>query len=336
MNNSLFFKFFGFCFLLKVTQKKKKMRNYTETTDFILLGLSDDPQLQVVIFVFLLITYMLSITGNLTIIILTLLDVHLQTPMYFFLRSFSILEVSFTTVTIPRFLATIISGDKTISYNDCMAQLFFFILLGVTEFYLLAAMSYDRYIAICKPLHYMTIMNHRVCTLLVLASWLASFLNTFPLLMFSLQLDYCKSNAIDHYTCDFSPLLQLSCSDTKFLEIMVFSCAVFTLMFTLALIILSYTYIIRTILRIPSTTQRTKAFSTCSSHMIVISISYGSCIFMYVNPSAKDRVSLSKGVAVLNTSVAPMLNPFIYTLRNQQVKRAFMDMARKTMFFSRK
>ena len=217
-----------------------------------------------------------------------------------------------------------------------MAQLFFFILLGVTEFYLLAAMSYDRYIAICKPLHYMTIMNHRVCTLLVLVSWLASFLITFPLLMFSLQLDYCKSNAIDHYTCDFSPLLQLSCSDTKFLEIMVFSCAVFTLMFTLALIILSYTYIIRTILRIPSTTQRTKAFSTCSSHMIVISISYGSCIFMYMNPSAKDRVSLSKGVAVLNTSVAPMLNPFIYTLRNQQVKRAFMDMARKKVLFSRK
>ena len=132
------------------------------------------------------------------------------------------------------------------------------------------------------------------------------------------------------------PLSHISCSDTKFLEIMVFSCAAFTLMFTLALIILSYTYIIRTILRIPSTTQRTKAFSTCSSHMIVISISYGSCIFMYVNPSAKDRVSLSKGVAVLNTSVAPMLNPFIYTLRNQQVKRAFMDMARKNVLFSRK
>ena len=130
MYNSLFFKFFGFGFLLKVTQKKKKMKNYTEITDFILLGLSDDPQLQVVIFVFLLITYMLSITGNLTIIILTLLDVHLQIPMYFFLRSFSILEVSFTTVTIPRFLATIITGDKTISYNDCMAQLFFFHSLG--------------------------------------------------------------------------------------------------------------------------------------------------------------------------------------------------------------
>lgn len=209
---------------------------------------------------------------------------------------------------------------------------FFFILLGVTEFYLLAAMSYDRYIAICKPLHYRTIMNRRVCTLLVFSSWLLSFLIIFPALLLLLNLDYCRSNIIDHFTCDYFPLLQLSCSDTKFLEIMGFSCAVFTLMFTLALIVVSYMYIIRTILRIPSSSQRTKAFSTCSSHMIVISISYGSCIFMYIKFSAKDRMSLSKGVAVLNTSVAPMLNPFIYSLRNQQVKRAFVDMARKTVF----
>ena len=181
------------------------MRNYTEITEFILLGLSDDPQLQVVSFIFLLITYMLSITGNLTIITLTLLDAHLQTPMYFFLRNFSLLEISFTTVTIPKFLATIITGDKTISFNNCMTQLFFFIFLGVTEFYLLATMSYYHYIAIWKLLHYMTIMNHRVCTLLVLTSWLASFFITFPLLIFSLQLNYCKSNAIEHYACNFSP-----------------------------------------------------------------------------------------------------------------------------------
>ncbi|XP_048072642.1 olfactory receptor 6C1-like [Ursus arctos] len=312
------------------------MRNHTEVTEFILLGLSDDPQLQGVIFVFLFITYMLSITGNLTIITLTLLDPHLQTPMYFFLRNFSLLEVSFTTVSIPKFLGTLITGDKTISFNNCMAQFFFFILLGVAEFYLLAAMSYDRYIAICKPLHYMTIMNPRVCIPLVFSSWLISFLIVFPVLMLLLKLNYCKSNIIDHFTCDYFPLLQLSCSDTKFLEIMGFSWSLFTLMFTLVIIILSYVYIIRTIVRLPSASQRTKAFSTCSSHMIVISISYGSCIFMYINPAAKDRVSLSKGVAVLNTSVAPMLNPFIYSLRNQQVKRAFMDRARKIVCFSSK
>ncbi|XP_004716990.1 olfactory receptor 6C1-like [Echinops telfairi] len=309
------------------------MKNYTEVTEFILSGLSDDPKLQVFIFVFLFITYMLSITGNLTIITLTLLDAHLQTPMYFFLRHFSLLEISFTSVSIPKFLDSIISGDKTISFNDCMAQFFFFIFLGVTEFNLLTAMSYDRYVAICKPLHYMTIMNHRVCTLLVFASWLASFSVLFPLVMLFLQLDYCKSNVIEHFTCDYFPLLRLSCSDTKFLEIAGVSCAVFTLLLTLALIILSYLCIIRTILRIPSKSQRTKAFSTCSSHVIVISISYTSCIFVYINPSAKDRMPLSKGVAVLNISIAPMLNPFIYSLRNQQVKRAFMDLGRKMAIF---
>ncbi|KAG3291694.1 olfactory receptor 6C1-like [Ictidomys tridecemlineatus] len=310
------------------------MRNHTMIKEFVLLGISDNPELQVILFIFLFITYLSNITGNLTIIILTLLDSHLKTPMYFFLRNFSFLEIAFTSVSIPRFLGTIISGDKTISFNNCIAQLFFFILLGVTEFYLLAAMSYDRYIAICKPLHYMTIMNRKVCTMLVFASWLVSFLIIFPALMLLLQLDYCRSNIIDHFTCDYFPLLQLSCSNTKFLEIMGFSCAVFTLMFTLALIFLSYIYIIRTILKIPSTSQRTKAFSTCSSHMIVISISYGSCIFMYIKPSARERVSLSKGVAVLNTSVAPMLNPFIYSLRNQQVKQAFVNMARKIVFFT--
>nr|XP_048274442.1 olfactory receptor 6C1-like [Myodes glareolus] len=310
------------------------MRNHTETTEFILQGLSDDPKIQVVIFIFLFITYTLSITGNLTIITLTLLDSQLQTPMYFFLRNFSILEVSFTTVTIPKFLGTIISGDKTISFNNCIAQLFFVILFGVTEFYLLAVMSYDRYVAICKPLHYLTIMSHKVCTILVFVCWLVSFLIIFPALMLVIQLDYCGSNIIDHYICDYFPLLQLSCSDTNFLEKMGFFCAVFTLMFTLVLIFLSYTYIIRAIVKIPSASQRTKAFSTCSSHMIVISISYGSCIFMYIKPSASDRASLTKGVAVLNTSVAPMLNPFIYSLRNQQVKQAFMKMAKKMVFFT--
>ncbi|XP_073940961.1 olfactory receptor 6C1-like [Castor canadensis] len=312
----------------------EKIRNHTEITGFILLGLSDDPKLQVMIFVFLFITYMLSITGNLTIIMVTLLDSDLHTPIYFFLRNFSLLEVSFTTVSIPNFLGTIISGDKTISFNDRIAQLFLVILFGVTEFYLLAAMSYDHYIAICKPLHYMTIMNRKVCTMLVFASWLISFLIIFPAFMLLLQLDYCRSSIIDHFICDYFPLLQISCSDTKFLEIMGFSCAVFTLMFTLALIFLSYIYIIRTILKIPSTSQRTKAFSTCSSHMVVISISYGSCIFMYIKPIARERVSLSKGVAVLTTSVAPTLNPFIYSLRNQQVKRAYLKIVRKIMFFT--
>ena len=174
------------------------MKNHTRPTEFILLGLSDDPELQIVIFLFLIITYILSVTGNLTIIILTLVDSHLQTPMYFFLRNFSILEISFTTVSIPRFLGTIITRNKAISYNNCTAQLFFFIFLGITEFYLLTAMSYDRYVAICKPLHYTTIMNNRVCVLLVFCAWLAEFLNIFPPVSLFLQLDYCGSNIINH------------------------------------------------------------------------------------------------------------------------------------------
>ncbi|XP_025782580.1 olfactory receptor 6C75 [Prionailurus viverrinus] len=312
------------------------MKNYTSVTEFILLGLTNDPQWQVVLFVFLLATYMLSVTGNLIIVTLTLSDAHLQTPMYFFLRNFSFLEISFTSVCIPRFLVTFVTRDRTISYNGCVTQLFFFIFLGVTEFYLLAAMSYDRYVAICKPLHYMTIMSSRVCTLLVFSSWLAGFLIIFPPILLLLQLDFCASNVIDHFICDASPILQLSCTNTRFLELMAFFLAVVTLMVTLTLVILSYTYIIRTILRIPSTSQRKKAFSTCSSHMIVVSLSYGSCIFMYIKRSARERVTLSKGVAVLNTSVAPLLNPFIYTLRNQQVKQAFKNVVQRMAFYSNK
>ncbi|KAM4840047.1 olfactory receptor 6C74 [Urocitellus parryii] len=299
------------------------MRNHTKVTAFILLGLTDDPQLQVVVFLLLFFTYMLSVTGNLTIIALTLLDSHLKTPMYFFLRNFSFLEISFTTVCIPKFLVSMATGDKTISYNDCAAQLFFTILLGATEFFLLAAMSYDRYVAICKPLHYMTIMRSSVCNLLVFASWVAGFLIIFPPLIMGLQLDFCATNAVDHFFCDVSPILQLSCTDTDQIELMMLFSAILTLLVTLMLVILSYTHIIRTILRIPSSQQRKKAFSTCSSHIVVVSISYGSCIFMYVKPSAKERVSLNKGIALLSTSVAPMLNPFIYTLRNKQVKDSF-------------
>ncbi|XP_057613783.1 olfactory receptor 6C3-like [Chionomys nivalis] len=312
------------------------MRNYSVVTEFVLLGISDDPELQAVIFFFLFIAYILSVCGNLTIITLTLLDSRLKTPMYFFLRNFSFLEIMFTSVSVPRFLGSIITKVKTISYNNCLAQLFFFISMGVSEFFLLTAMSYDRYVAICKPLHYTVIMSQKVCALLVLTSWLAGFLIIFPLVILILKLDFCASNTIDHFSCDYFPILQLSCSDTRLSEALGLYVASFTLLFTLALVILSYICIISTILRFPSASQRKKAFSTCSSHMIVISISYGSCIFMYIKPSANERASLTKGVAVLNTSIAPMLNPFIYTLRNQQVKQAFKDLINKVMFHRNK
>uniref|UniRef100_A0A8D1MEK4 Olfactory receptor n=1 Tax=Sus scrofa TaxID=9823 RepID=A0A8D1MEK4_PIG len=312
------------------------MKNLSVEIDFILLGLTDDPQLQIMIFLFLFFNYILSLMGNFIIILLTLLNPHLKTPMYFFLRNFSFLEISFTTVCIPRFLISILTGDKSISYNGCAAQLCFFLLLGVTEFYLLAAMSYDRYVAICKPLRYPVIMNSRVCHQLVLSSWVTGFLIIFPPLALGLQLDFCASNIIDHFLFDSSPILQLSCTDTHNLELASFVLAGVTLVVTLLLVVLSYTYIIKTILKFPSAQQRTKAFSTCSSHMVVVSITYGSCIFMYMKPSAKERVTLTKGVAVLNTSVAPLLNPFIYTLRNQQVKEALKDVLQRFCQFQKK
>ncbi|CAD7666349.1 unnamed protein product [Nyctereutes procyonoides] len=297
------------------------MKNHSTEIEFILLGLTDDPQLQVVIFVFLFLNYTLSLMGNLTIILLTLLDPRLKMPMYFFLRNFSFLEIIFTTVCIPRYLKTIVTKEKTISYNNFLP---------------LAAMSYDRYVAICKPLHYPIIMNSRVCYQLVLASWLTGFLIIFPPLLMGLKLDFCASKTIDHFMCETSPILQISCTDTHVLELMSFIFAVVTLVVTLVLVILSYTCIMKTIMKFPSAQQRTKAFSTCTSHMIVVSMTYGSCIFMYIKPSAKERVTVSKGVALLYTSIAPLLNPFIYTLRNQQVKEVFWDMLQKRLYFSKK
>ncbi|XP_012975765.2 olfactory receptor 6C74-like [Mesocricetus auratus] len=312
------------------------MKNHTKVTVFILSGLTDDPQWKVVMFIFLLLTYLLSITGNLIIITLTLVDAHLKTPMYFFLQNFSFLEISYTTTCIPKLLVTMATDDKTISYDNCLTQVFFAFLFGASEFYLLAAMSYDRYVAICKPLHYMTIMNNKVCVQLVLSCWLAGFFVIFPPLVLGLNLDFCASNIIDHFYCDTTPLLQLSCTDTQLLEMMGFVSALVTLLLTLVMVIISYIYIALTIIKIPSTSQRKKAFSTCSSHMIVISLSYGSCIFMYVKPSVKQRVSISKGISVLNTSAAPLLNPFIYTLRNQQVKRAFINTIHRIASLSKK
>ncbi|XP_044534200.1 olfactory receptor 6C2-like [Gracilinanus agilis] len=308
------------------------MRNHTGITLFILRGLTDDPQLQVLIFIFLFLTYMLSVTGNLTIITLTLVDPHLKTPMYFFLRNFSFLELLYTTVSVPMFLYNISSGDYSVTYNACFTQLFFGFLVGASEFFLLAVMSYDRYVAICKPLHYTIIINNRVCQQLMLGCWLSGLLITLPPLSLFFELEYCDSNVINHFACDVSPMLEITCSDTKLIELMTIASAGFTLIITLVLVVLSYVYIVRTILGFPSAQQRKKAFSTCSSHMIVLCITYGSCIFIYIKPSAKERVSLNKVLSLLVTSVAPVMNPFIYTLRNKQVIQAFRDSLKRSLY----
>ncbi|XP_004648234.1 olfactory receptor 6C2-like [Octodon degus] len=297
------------------------MQNHTITA-FILLGLTDDPQMQSLLLVFLFFTYFLSVTGNLAIISLTLVDPHLKTPMYFFLQNFSFLEILFTSACIPRYLYNLSTGDRTITYSACATQAFFTDLFGVTEFFLLATMSYDRYVAICEPLRYTIIMSSKICSRLILCCWIAGLLIILPPFSVSQTLEFCDSNVIDSFLCDVSPFLKISCSDTWVIEQMVIVCAVLTFITTLLCVVLSYIYIIKTIIRFPSAQQRKKAFSTCSSHMIVVSLTYGSCIFIYVKPSAKDSVAINKGVIVLTTSIAPMLNPFIYTLRNKQVKQA--------------
>ncbi|XP_055971314.1 olfactory receptor 6C2-like [Sorex fumeus] len=306
------------------------MRNHTAITTFILLGLTDDPQLQILLFIFLLITYMLSLVGNLAIIILTFVDAHLKTAMYYFLQNFSFLEISFTSACIPRFLYSIATGDRTITYNSCICQVFFTDLFAIVEFFLLATMSYDRYVAICKPLHYMAIMNPMVCKKLISGCWIITLLLIIPPLGYTLTLEFCDSE-IDHIFCDANPLLKISCFDTEFMEKMVLFCSSFILLVTLTFVVWSYGSIIHTILGFPSAQQKKKAFSTCSSHMIVVSITYGSCIFIYIKPSAKDELSTNKGVAVLATSISPMLNPFIYTLRNKQVKNALNEFFKKLL-----
>ena len=224
------------------------------------------------------------------------------------------------------------TGDKRVTYNAGAIQLFFVILIGATEFFLLTAISYDHYVAICKSLHYTTIMSEKVCTILVLCSWLIGLIVILPPLSLGVQLDFCNSNLIDHFDCNASPLLKIVCSDTQFIEQLVLIMVVLTLILTLVCVIVSYTYIIKTILRLSLTQQRKKAFSTCSFHMIVVSITDGNYIFIYIKP-AKEVVAINKVVSLLNMSIIPLMNPFIYTLQNKQVKQAFRDSIKKLHFF---
>ncbi|XP_006266813.3 olfactory receptor 6E1-like [Alligator mississippiensis] len=311
------------------------MENQTGIREFILLGFTDIWELQILLFVLLTLTYSLTITGNLLIIAITLLDHRLQTPMYFFLRNFSLLEIGFTTAVVPEALANLALGTTTISFLGCLTQSFLYFFLGTTEFLLLAAMSFDRYVAICNPLRYTTVMNTRVCSLLVLGSWIEGFLFVlFPTIVF-LQLPFCGSNILNHFFCDNTPLMKLLCGDTQLLELISFITAVLSLLGTLIITVVSYSKIILTVMRIPSNIGRQKAFSTCISHLTVVSITYGTCIFLYIKPTQSNGLGTSKAIAVLNTVVSPLLNPFIYSLRNKEVQSALRDAVSRAWCFQR-
>ncbi|KAM3820938.1 olfactory receptor 6E1-like [Vipera latastei] len=294
-------------------------------TEFILVGFTRIRWLQILLFWVLLLTYLLTIVGNLLIIYITLVDHRLYTPMYFFLRNFSVLEIGFTSSAIPKALINLASGNNTISLAGCFTQTFFYFILGTAEFFILSTMSFDRYVAICNPLRYTVIMNSNFCTQLVIGSWIISFLYVIMPLILLFRLPFCGPDIINHFFCDNMPLVKLACTNTQFLELMDFLMATFTVLGTLAITIISYIKIIAAVMHIPSRTGRQKAFSTCASHIVVVFITYGSCIFMYVKPSRSGGLDLSKTVGVLNNVVSPLLNPFIYTLRNKQVKTALKD-----------
>ncbi|XP_035937639.2 olfactory receptor 6M1-like [Halichoerus grypus] len=306
------------------------MQNQTTVTEFTLTAFPVIQKLQISLFVVLLFTYMLTLTGNTVIISLIWADNHLQTPMYFFLSNLSFLDISYTTSVTPKLLACLLEDKKTISFAGCITQTYFFFFLGTVEFILLAVMSFDRYVAICNPLRYTVIMNSRVCLLLVLGCWVGAFFSVLcPTIVVS-TLPYCYRE-ISHFFCDIAPLLQAACTDTHFIEMISFLLSSLVLLTSLVFTIVSYTYIISTILRIPSAQGRQKAFSTCASHIMVVSIAYGSNIFMYVRPNQSHSLEFDKVTAVLTTMVTPLLNPFIYSLRNEKVKEVLREAIHKIM-----
>lgn len=296
--------------------------NKTSITYFIFLGFPSYLELQVLMFVLLSAVYAVTITGNCLIILITWADMALHTPMYFFLRILSFLEICYISVTLPKMLHNSISEDKSISFSGCAAQMYFILFLGTVECFLLASMSYDRCIAICLPLHYTMLMSKGVCIYLTLASWMGGLLIPLVNTTWAFSLPYCGSNKINHFFCDFPPVLKLACADTSLNEtVMLVSSLVITLI-PFIFILASYTCILGTILRIPSSESRHKVFSTCSSHLIMVTLFYGSASFMYLHPKSSYSLERDKLLSLFYTVVTPMLNPLIYSLRNTEVKKA--------------
>ncbi|XP_028740156.1 olfactory receptor 5B12-like [Peromyscus leucopus] len=299
------------------------MENSTEVTEFVLAGLTDDPKLQIPLFTVFLLIYLSTVLGNLGMIGLILLDTRLHTPMYLFLSHLSLVDFGYSSAVTPKVMAGLLSTDKLISHNACGTQFFFFVGFITTESFLLAAMAYDRYAAVCKPLHYTTTMTPNTCACLTISSYVCGFLNSSIHTGNIFRLSFCKSNVIDHFFCDAPPLLALSCSDTSVSEMVIFFVVGFNALFSIVVILISYLLILITILRMHSSEGRQKAFSTCASHLTAVSIFYGTVIFMYLQPSSSHTMGTDKMASVFYTMVIPMLNPMVYSLRNKEVKSAF-------------
>ncbi|XP_025051561.1 olfactory receptor 2AP1-like [Alligator sinensis] len=296
--------------------------NQTSVTEFILLGFEILPELQIFLFLLFLILYIATVAANILIIVLIIAVQQLHTPMYFFLGNLSCLDTCYTCTLLPRMLASFLTGDRTISFPGCFIQFFFSCMVLATEFCLLSVMSYDRYLAISKPLHYTALMSDTFCLNLAAVSWITGFIVVSIVYLFLLRLKFCGPNQVDHFFCEYAALIKLSCSDTYEIEIVVFSLGCVFLFPPFLLTLMSYVFIITTILRIPSTTGRQKAFSTCSSHIIVVTIFYGTLATVYMCPQTKSLRALNKIFSLSYTVLTPLANPLIYSLRNKEVKAA--------------
>ncbi|KAM7150846.1 olfactory receptor 11A1-like [Macrochelys suwanniensis] len=302
--------------------EKGEGNNQTYVTEFNLLGFGNLSQLQTLLFLLFLVIYIVTVAGNILIVVLVVADQHLHTPMYFFLGNLSCLETCYSSTILPRVLASLLTGDRTISVSGCITQFYFFGVLVASECYLLSMMSYDRYLAICKPLHYTVLMNGRICLQLAALSWLGGFMATTIVTCLMSQLHFCGPNEIDHFLCDFTPVIKLACSDTSLITLVTFILSSIDTLPPFLLTLTSYVFIISTILRIPSTTGRRKAFSTCSSHLIVVTIFYGTLMIVYVLPDTETLRKLNKVFSLFYTVLTPMVNPLIYSLRNKVVQCA--------------
>ncbi|KAF7485363.1 hypothetical protein GHT09_003072 [Marmota monax] len=296
--------------------------NLTAVHEFILKGITSRPDLQAPLFGLFLIIYMSMLMGNLGMIILTKVDYSLQTPMYFFLRHLSITDLGYSTVVGPKMLVNFVVDQNTISYHFCATQLASFLVFIITELFILSAMSYDHYVAICKPLFYTVIMSQRVCHILVAIPYLYC---TFVSLLVTIKiftLSFCGYSVISHFYCDSLPLIALLCSNTYEIEVIILILAAFNLISSLLVIIVSYVLILKAILKMKSAEGRRKAFSTCGSHLTSVTVFYGTLIFMYVQPKSSHSFDTDKVASIFYTMVIPMLNPLIYSLRNKDVKCA--------------
>uniref|UniRef100_A0A8D2D2L1 Olfactory receptor n=1 Tax=Sciurus vulgaris TaxID=55149 RepID=A0A8D2D2L1_SCIVU len=297
------------------------MENRTEVTEFILLGLTNAPGLRVALFILIMLIYFINVVGNLGMIVLILTDSRLHTPMYAFLGNLSLADIGYSSAVTPTVMAGLLLGHKVISYSDCAAQMFFFAAFATVENFLLASMAYDRFAAVCKPLHYSTTMTTSVCACLAIGCYVGGFLNASIHTGETFSLSFCKSNVVHHFFCDIPAVMSLSCSDKHVNELVLIYVASFIIFFALLVILVSYLFIFITILKMRSAAGYQKALSTCASHLTAVSIFYGTVIFMYLQPSSSHSMDTDKIASVFYTMVIPMLNPLVYSLRNKEVKK---------------